>query len=419
MAPQTAVVTFVKTAAGLVQIAFRIMRWKLKSICGLVPPKPKTLSHLQHVFVYAILQFLRVIPRSVQKSLFKFKASATSKAFRDFKFSSAIVPSTPGHTWTSQRVALEPRQWAPNDVVVVYIHGGGFNVGSPSMVNDALMIMARDLERSPHVSSASILGVEYPLTPEHSWFSASHGSSQAIETSVSAIRWLHHTHRVPIKNMVICGDSAGGNLAIVVSAVLLNEGFFDREQDSKRCPRAVLLIAPWMDLRPTAASNQPLQSAPPPQHTHFIPTPPPSEQAGTDVSAYLSVTLDTASGGASAPAGTLSKRGVELTSLPNVDESRPITCILDDSVIDCFAQNYVGDLDNANPAVTHPYASPRFLRPSQLPGCPIVVAYSLGEHFGPCIQNWIQEIQQLANDAQVCFLFPALCRPMLQCSCSQ
>ena len=107
-------------------------------------------------------------------------------------------------------------------------------------------------------------------------------------------------------------------------------------------PARIDRIAPWMDLRPTAASNQPLQSAPPPQHTHFIPTPPPSEQAGTDVSAYLSVTLDTASGGASAPAGTLSKRGVELTSLPNVDESRPITCILDDSVIDCFAQVCAG-----------------------------------------------------------------------------
>ena len=220
MAPQTAFVVFVKTATSLLRIAFRIARWKLKSICGLVPPKPRTLSHLQHMFVCAIMQLLRVVPRSAQRSLFNFKASTTNKMFRDFKFSSVIVPSTPGHTWTSQRMALEPRQWGPNDIVVVYIHGGGFNIGSPSMLNDALMIIARDLEQSPHVSSASIFGVEYPLTPEHAWFSASRGSSQAIDTCASAIRWLHHTHRVPIKNMVICGGSSGGNLALVVSAVV-------------------------------------------------------------------------------------------------------------------------------------------------------------------------------------------------------
>lgn len=90
--------------------------------------------------------------------------------------------------------------------------------------------------------------------------------------------------------------------------------------------------APWIDLRPTAVSNQPLQSAPPPQHTHFIPTPAPDEQGaqGSDVSSYLSVTRENSGGGASA--------GVELTSLPPVDDSRPITCILDDYVIDCFAE---------------------------------------------------------------------------------
>ena len=99
-----------------------------------------------------------------------------------------------------------------------YIHGGGFHTGNASMFAGVHERTVKRLERHAHVDSVSVMSVDYPLTPHDCWFSSVSGSSHAIDAVVRTIRFLHHEWRVPIRSMIIAGDSAGGNLVLTATA---------------------------------------------------------------------------------------------------------------------------------------------------------------------------------------------------------
>ena len=58
-------------------------------------------------------------------------------------------------TWVTPRAGPEPR-------LVLYVHGGGFTVGSSHTLRDLLSRLAL-------ASSARVLSVDYRLAPEHPW----------------------------------------------------------------------------------------------------------------------------------------------------------------------------------------------------------------------------------------------------------
>lgn len=98
-----------------------------------------------------------------------------------------------------------PCRWyepgTPDDVVVVFFHGGGWVIGDLEM-NDA---MARSLARR---SRARVLSVDYRLAPEHP-------HPAALEDGAVAIAWVAQEH--PTAKLVLAGHSAGGNLAAALT----------------------------------------------------------------------------------------------------------------------------------------------------------------------------------------------------------
>ncbi|MFJ3799027.1 alpha/beta hydrolase [Streptomyces sp. NPDC090088] len=90
--------------------------------------------------------------------------------------------------------------------LVVYFHGGGWCTGSIGLMDN----VARELA---HATGAVVVSVEYRLAPEHPF-------PAGLDDCETVTRWaLANTARfdVPPSNVLIAGDSAGGNLAVALT----------------------------------------------------------------------------------------------------------------------------------------------------------------------------------------------------------
>ena len=120
--------------------------------------------------------------------------------------------------------------------VLVYYHGGGFVLGDL----EAYDAVCRGLcDRT----GALVISVDYRLAPEHPF-------PAAVDDAVDAYKWVRvHAPELGADpdRVAVGGDSAGGNLAAVVSQVARDEGL--------PLPRFQLLIYPATDMRRQTASH--------------------------------------------------------------------------------------------------------------------------------------------------------------------
>ncbi len=119
---------------------------------------------------------------------------------------------------------LEPPS-ARAGVVVLYLHGGGYVIGSPHSHRHLAAAIAA-------ASEASALLLDYRRAPEHSF-------PAAVDDAVAAYRWLLDQGLAPGR-VVIAGDSAGGGLTVATMVGLREAGV--------PLPAAGVCISPWVDL---------------------------------------------------------------------------------------------------------------------------------------------------------------------------
>jgi acetyl esterase len=113
---------------------------------------------------------------------------------------------------------LRARHYAPPDAagrlpLVVFIHGGGWVIGDLDTHDEACRIICRH-------GGVHVLAIDYRLAPEHPF-------PAALEDSLAATRWaLARAGELGAdeRRVAVAGDSAGGNLAAVVSRQLAREG---------------------------------------------------------------------------------------------------------------------------------------------------------------------------------------------------
>lgn len=94
----------------------------------------------------------------------------------------------------------------------LFFHGGGFVLGDLDTHEPFCAEMARALDMP-------VLAVHYRLAPEHPWPSG-------VEDSIAAARWVAESPEAlerDVTGLVLAGDSAGGNLAIVTCLALRDE----------------------------------------------------------------------------------------------------------------------------------------------------------------------------------------------------
>jgi acetyl esterase/lipase len=114
---------------------------------------------------------------------------------------------------------------ARDDAVLLYLHGGGYVIGSPQ----AYRALTSELGRCTGVRT---LAVDYRLAPEHPF-------PAAVEDAVTAYRVLLEGGRPPGR-IAVAGDSAGGGLALAMLIAAREAGL--------PMPAGVVAISPWADL---------------------------------------------------------------------------------------------------------------------------------------------------------------------------
>jgi acetyl esterase/lipase len=117
--------------------------------------------------------------------------------------------------------------------VVLYLHGGGYVIGSVA----SYRAFAGRVSRA---AQARVLLVNYRLAPEHPF-------PAAVDDVVAACRWLA---RQPggLARVVVAGDSAGGGLSLALMLALRDAGH--------ALPAAAACISPSTDLAKTGESIQ-------------------------------------------------------------------------------------------------------------------------------------------------------------------
>ena len=116
---------------------------------------------------------------------------------------------------------------------VLYCHGGGYTSGNLGYSR----ILASKLA---NVTGWQVLSFEYRLAPEHPY-------PAAVEDAMKAWDYLMY-QGYGARDVVVAGDSAGGNLALVLTHLLKNAG--------RRLPRALILLSPWTDMTASGKSYQ-------------------------------------------------------------------------------------------------------------------------------------------------------------------
>jgi len=120
---------------------------------------------------------------------------------------------------------------AKADRVLLYLHGGGYVLGSIRSHGELISRLAR-------ATGGRALAPIYRLAPEHPF-------PAAVDDAVAAYRWLLAEGTLP-ENIVIAGDSAGGGLTMATLLSLRDAG--------DPLPLAAVCLSPWVDLEGTSAS---------------------------------------------------------------------------------------------------------------------------------------------------------------------
>lgn len=167
-----------------------------------------------------------------------YDASRIDRIRRNFDRNLALMfPSTPHHVY-HQKIADHTveviKSGVRTDRVIVYLHGGGFIVGSPRSYR-------QHLKRLASLCSATVFAIEYSLAPEAQY-------PQALDEIQSVWETLIADGLVAPDHVVFMGDSAGGNLAL---ASLIR--FRDRKLPMPSC---LVLLSPLLDATFSGTSHQ-------------------------------------------------------------------------------------------------------------------------------------------------------------------
>ncbi len=120
---------------------------------------------------------------------------------------------------------------------LLYLHGGGYVIGSPTSHRR----LASDISRA---SGCSLLVIDYRMAPEDPF-------PAAVDDALAALRWMSANGPDGASDATetfIAGDSAGGGLT-------LSTLIFARDAGDA-LPKAAVTISAWTDLAATGASLQ-------------------------------------------------------------------------------------------------------------------------------------------------------------------
>ncbi|HEY6575229.1 MAG TPA: alpha/beta hydrolase [Mycobacterium sp.] len=145
------------------------------------------------------------VARTQLRKLAAIIAPAIAVGVTDIALPGPAGPMRARHYIPVTTVSAEP--------LLLFFHGGGFSIGDIETHDGLCRLLCRD-------AGVHVLSVDYRLAPEHK-------APAALQDSYAAYRWaLEHATELGADptRIAVGGDSAGGNLATVVSQQARNDG---------------------------------------------------------------------------------------------------------------------------------------------------------------------------------------------------
>lgn len=149
-----------------------------------------------------------------------------------------MFPPVPGVTSSPAAIGGMRAEWirpegADRDRAILFVHGGGYMIGSIDSHRDLASRIAK-------AANSDVLVFDYRRAPEHPF-------PAGLEDVLVAYRWLVGTAGHAPNKIAIVGDSAGGGLAIAATLALRDAGDIG-------IPGALAVMSPWVDLACDTAS---------------------------------------------------------------------------------------------------------------------------------------------------------------------
>lgn len=117
--------------------------------------------------------------------------------------------------------------------IILYCHGGGYSTGSSLYARTLTTKLASS-------TSMDVLSFDYRLAPEHPY-------PAAMEDAVKAWNYLMLLG-YGARDVIIAGDSAGGNMALSLVLKL--------KEEKRILPRGLVLMSPWTDLTSSGKTHK-------------------------------------------------------------------------------------------------------------------------------------------------------------------
>jgi len=204
------------------------------------PPAPDTIVTFtkpdgpdpqNEAVVKTVRELTRNISFSVRKKQLREARRLIDSISDEREYVSAFIPVDAGGVQAEWVIA----PGADSTRRILYIHGGGFIMGSPKSHRTIT-------SKFSEITASAVLAIDYRLLPEYKHM-------QCVEDCRSAYQWILENGPdgpAAIKQLFIAGDSAGGNLALSLVAWI---------RDNKlRSPEAVVVMSPLTDTTFSGAS---------------------------------------------------------------------------------------------------------------------------------------------------------------------
>lgn len=120
-----------------------------------------------------------------------------------------------------------------NDAALLYLHGGGYAIGSPQTHRHLVGLMSIE-------SGLPVFAADYRLAPENKF-------PAAVDDGLAAYRGLIESGIAPEK-IAIAGDSAGGGLTMATLVAARDAGL--------PMPACAVVFSPWVDLSQGGESHR-------------------------------------------------------------------------------------------------------------------------------------------------------------------
>ncbi|MBN1184451.1 MAG: alpha/beta hydrolase [Bacteroidales bacterium] len=179
---------------------------------------------------FFLMRNAHLLRGKLKKEVFDFDTSIQGFRDRCERGANRYAKLPPGVTIEPVNIDGINAEWlkpegAPENKLILYIHGGGYVSGSCSDHRAFVSKFAK-------FTGISNLIYEYRLAPEHPF-------PAAIDDSIKVYHWVLSSGYKP-ENIVFTGESAGGGLCLALLLAL--------KEKNIPLPAAAIAISPWTDL---------------------------------------------------------------------------------------------------------------------------------------------------------------------------